>query len=131
MNKNTLKVEYDLDTKNTIIYLRDEAVGLIQDFEFRASVDNQLPQIEFTFPDLREYKGCARYIEDVANLEIKLRALKHIGHNIKIKFVPLYSVATSKTEVISEKEFSSSTPIEDIDLSKFDQPELKNSDIPA
>jgi hypothetical protein len=129
MNKNILKIEYDLDTKNTIIYLRDEAIGLIQDFEFRASVENPIPQIEFTFPDLKEWHG--KLFQNLQYHEENLLAAKQLGNNIKIKFlIPGHCAGPIKQEIIS-KEFSSSIPIEEIDLSKFDQPKSESSDIPA
>lgn len=123
MSKNILKIEYDLDTKNTIVYLRDEAVGLIQDFEFRASVDEKLPQIEFTFPDLREWQSDGKLFRDFQHIEELLLAAKQLGNNIKIKLmIPAHCSGAIKQEIISKKEFSSSTPIEDFDFSKFDQP---------
>jgi len=130
MSKNILKIEYDLDTKNTTIYLRDEAIGLVQDFEFKASVDETFPQIEFTFPDLREWQSDGKLFRDFQHIEELLLAAKHLGNNIKIKLmIPGHCSGTVKQEVISEKEFSSSTSVEEIDLSKFDQP--KSGNIPA
>ena len=127
MNKNILKIEYDLDTKKTIISLRDEVIGLIQDFEFKASVDEKLPQIEFTFPDLKEWQNDGILFRKLQHMEQLLLAAKHLENNIKIKFM-ISGSGTVKQEVIAEKEFSSSIPIEEIDLSKFDQPKSESSD---
>lgn len=127
MNKNILKIEYDLDTKKTIISLRDEVIRLIQDFEFKASVDEKLPQIEFTFPDLKEWQNDGILFRKLQHMEQLLLAAKHLENNIKIKFM-ISGSGTVKQEVIAEKEFSSSIPIEEIDLSKFDQPKSESSD---
>ena len=127
MNKNILKIEYDLDTKKTIISLRDEVIGLIQDFEFKASVDEKLPQIEFTFPDLKEWQNDGILFRKLQHMEQLLLAAKHLENNIKIKFM-ISGSGTVKQEVIAKKEFSSSIPIEEIDLSKFDQPKSESSD---
>lgn len=49
----------------TNISLDDEQIGLVQDIKFHASVNDVIPNLEITFPDLRPYKTHPQLINRV------------------------------------------------------------------
>ena len=52
MNTPQLKIIMGSSPTNTLVYIDDEPVGLIQNIKVEVSVDNPFPNIEITFPNL-------------------------------------------------------------------------------
>lgn len=64
-------ISYDDDfvgnnCSNTHVYLNDKQIGLIQNISINADVNRNIPEVNFTFPDLNDLKD-----EDLFNKNLK------------------------------------------------------------
>jgi hypothetical protein len=51
-----LKVILGDTARNTIVYIDNQPIGLIQDIKFHASVNSPIPELEIVFPDLTPFR---------------------------------------------------------------------------
>ena len=113
-----------------MIYLNEKIIGGIQEFEFKASVDNFRPTIRFIFPDLDGYEK--EFLEKCSVPVEELKSSNSAFVDMIIEFKK-YEVKEHASEPLDESKLrllaTSSVPVEDVDLSKFDQP--KSGNIPA
>ena len=77
--KHELKVILGATAHETMVYIDDQPVGLIQEIKFVANATTGETDIELVFPDFREYKqtngNFARQLEDTLEL---LKEMPHI-----------------------------------------------------
>lgn len=77
--KHELKVILGATSHETMVYIDDQPVGLIQEIKFVANATTGTTDIELTFPDFQEYRatngGFAKQLEDTIEL---LKEMPHI-----------------------------------------------------
>ena len=126
-----LKIECDLEKHGfTKIFLNEKQIGCVQEFEFKADVHSFRPIIRFIFPNLDGYEKELLEKCSVPVEELKSSNSAFVDMIIEFK---KYEVKEHASEPLDESKFrllaTSSVPIEEIDLSKFDQP--KSGSIPT
>jgi hypothetical protein len=68
-------------TSNTVIYINNEPINLIQDIKFHVGINDATPQLEIVFPNLMPFRATNSFVVEM--LEQQIDQLKQIP-NIKI-----------------------------------------------
>jgi len=111
MFMNSFKIEIDLDNPvNCSICINDQKIGCIQDITCKLSTSNLQPEIDITFPNLREIgskleKSINDYICKITEIN------KLCKTNIKVKLLPINFISGEykKETIITNK--NSTTPV--------------------
>ena len=109
-----------------MIFFNEKLVGCVQEFEFKADVHNFRPTIKFVFPD---FEGSEKEIKELfEKFSAPIEEFKLISPAFAKMIVEFkkYEVKDHAPKPLDESKLrllaTSSVTVEEIDLSKFDQP---------
>ncbi len=85
--KHELKVILGATARETLVFIDDQPVGLIQEIKFVANAETGKTDIELTFPDFREYATTNGAF--AKQLDSTLELLKEMPH-IRVLLKPIW-----------------------------------------